>query len=300
MNTTMDPVTGYAAALPVGTDRAPSAVSWAAIAAGAVVAAATSLLLIALGGGVGLASLSPWAHAGVSGGTFTVLTAIGLIIVQWVSASVGGYIAGRLRTRWVSLHTHEVFFRDTAHGFITWATATLLVSVAAAAIASSTAGAGLHAASSIGAGAAMGAAASAPSAPSIDPYDVDTLLRPSNPSPSPAASGNAGPPGNDMRAQTTRILARALTGDDVSAEDRAYLAQVVSAQAGVSATDAQTRVDAAIAKVQAAKVQAKQAADKARKAAEAASIFTALAMLIGAFVACISAALGGKLRDLHP
>jgi hypothetical protein len=91
-----------------------------------------------------------------------------------------------------------------------------------------------------------------------------------------------------------------LTGDDVSADDRAYLAQVVSAQAGISATDAQTRVDNAIAKVQAAKVQAKQAADKARKAAEAASIFTALAMLIGAFIACITAALGGKLRDLHP
>jgi hypothetical protein len=299
MNTTMDPVTGYAGTLPVGTDQARSAVSWAAIAAGAVVAASTSLLLIALGGGVGLASLSPWAHTGVSAGTFTALTAMGLIVVQWVSAGVGGYIAGRLRTRWVSLHTHEVFFRDTAHGFITWATATLLVSAAAALIASSTAGAGLHAVSSIGAGTAMGAASSAPSATSVDPYDVDTLLRPSNPS--PAASGNAGPPaGNDMRAQATRILARALTSDDVSAEDRAYLAQVVSAQAGISASDAQTRVDNAVAKVQAAKVQAKQAADKARKAAEAASIFTALAMLVGAFIASVSAALGGKLRDLHP
>ena len=107
-------------------------------------------------------------------------------------------------------------------------------------------------------------------------------------------------PGNDLRAQTTRILAKALTSDDVSAEDRAYLAQVVSAQAGISAADAQTRVDNGIAKVQAAKAQAKQAADKARKAAEMASIFTALAMLIGAFIASISAALGGKLRDLHP
>lgn len=301
MNTTIDPVTGYPGTVAVGSDKAHSAVSWAAIAAGAVVAAATSLLLIALGGGVGLASLSPWTHTGASVTTFTAITAIGLIVVQWVSAGTGGYIAGRLRTRWHGVHTHEVFFRDTAHGFITWATATLLASAAAALIAGSTAGAGLHAASTVGAGAAMGAAASAPSATSVDPYDVDTLLRASNPG---AASGNGSPgtdrPGNDLRAQTTRILAKGLTTDEVSADDRAYLAQIVSAQAGISPAEAQTRVDAAIAKVQAAKAQAKQAADKARKAAEAASIFTALAMLIGAFIASISAALGGRLRDLHP
>lgn len=300
MNNPMDPVAGY--------PEARSAVSWAAIAAGAVVAASTTLLLIALGGGVGLASLSPWAHTGVSATTFSVMTAIGLIVVQWVSAGVGGYIAGRLRTRWINLHTHEVFFRDTAHGFITWATATLLVSAAAAVIAGSAAGAGLHAASTVGAGAAMGAASaasSAPSATSIDPYDVDTLLRPANPgtaSPGAASSGNDGrnEGRSDVRAQTTRILARGLTGDEVPAEDRTYLAQLVAAQAGISPADAQTRVDSAIAKVQAAKVQAKQAADKARKAAEAVSIFTALAMLIGAFIASISAAVGGKLRDLHP
>jgi hypothetical protein len=292
MENTIDPVTGYSGTVAVGSDKAHSAVSWAAIAAGAVVAASTSLLLIALGGGVGLASLSPWTHTGASVGTFTAITAMGLIVVQWVSSGVGGYIAGRLRTRWIGVHTHEVFFRDTAHGFITWATATLLASATAALIASSTAGAGLHAASSVGAGAAMGAVSSTTSAASVDPYDVDTLLRPGNPA--TAASGG------DVRAQTTRILAKGLTSDDVPAEDRAYLAQIVSAQAGVSPTDAQTRIDSEIAKLQAAKLQAKQAADKARKAAETASIFTALAMLIGAFIACISAALGGKLRDLHP
>jgi len=282
MDTTIDPVSGYPGALAVAGNRAHSAVSWAAIAAGAVVAAATSLLLVALGGGVGLASLSPWTHTGASVTTFTAITAIGLIVVQWVSAGTGGYIAGRLRTRWHGVHTHEVFFRDTAHGFITWATATLLATTAAAFIASST----------TSAGAAMVAASSAASAASVDPYDVDTLLRPANPSTAPS--------GNDERAQTIRILARGLTTDEVSADDRAYLAQIVSAQAGVPTAEAQTRVDTELAKVQAAKIQAKQAADKARKAAEAASIFTALAMLIGAFIASISAALGGRLRDLHP
>jgi hypothetical protein len=292
MNNTIDPVTGYPGSLADSNDTGRSAVSWAAIAAGAVVAASTSLLLVALGGGLGLASLSPWTHTGASVGTFTAITAIGLIVVQWVSAGVGGYIAGRLRTKWINVHTHEVLFRDTAHGFVTWATATLLASAAAAVISSSTAGAGLHAVSTLGASAAMGATAAASSATSVDPYDVDTLLRSSNPS--TASSGN------DARPQITRILAKGLTTDDVPGEDRAYLAQLVSSQTGTSLADAQARVDSAVTKIQAAKLQAKQAADKARKAAEVASILTALAMLIGAFIASVSAALGGKLRDLHP
>jgi hypothetical protein len=269
----------------------PSAVSWSAIAAGAVVAAATSLLLIALGAGIGLAMVSPWAHVGASATTFAVTTAIGLIVVQWVSAAGGGYITGRLRTRWVTLHTHEVFFRDTAHGFITWATATLLVTAAAALITSSTLGAGTRLAASVGSGAAAEAARGSPGISSVDPYDVDTLLRPASPDSSA---------GGDVRAQTTRILAKGLVSDDVPTADRAYLTQVVSAQAGISAADAEARVDNVIARTKAAKLQAQQAADSARKAARSASIFTALSMLIGAFIASIAAAIGGQLRDLHP
>ncbi len=219
------------------------------------------------------------------------MTAIGLIVVQWVSAGVGGYIAGRLRTKWTNLHTHEVFFRDTAHGFITWATATLLVTAASAIITGTTLGAGVHAAAMVGSGAAAGATTAATGTTSVDPYDVDTLLRPTAPTAAP---------GTDARPQTTRILAKVLTAGDVSTDDRTYLTQLVAAQTGASPADAQTRVDNAIAKVQQTKLQAQQAADSARKAARAASIFTALAMLIGAFIASISAALGGRLRDLHP
>src|SRR5690348_13139804 len=103
-----------------------SAASWPAIFAGAVTAIATTLILLALGTGFGLASVSPWPHSGASATTFTVMTAIWLIVVQWLSSLIGGYLAGRLRTRWVGLHTHEVFFRDTAHGFVTWALATVV------------------------------------------------------------------------------------------------------------------------------------------------------------------------------
>jgi hypothetical protein len=285
------PVPGYPEAVGVRSDTPRSAVSWAAIAAGAVVAASTSLLLIALGAGIGLAAISPWAHAGVSAGTFTVMTAIGLIVVQWVSAGLGGYVAGRLRTKWTGLHTHEVFFRDTAHGFITWATATLLVFTAAAAIGASSAGTAAHATSALGAGAAIGAASRTPAAASVDPYDVDVLLRSGHP--------DADSSREDERAQATRILAKALTTNDVPAGDRAYLTQLVSVRAGVSPADAQSRVDGAIARMQTARLEAQQAADAARRAAEKASLLSALAMLIGAFIACISAALGGRLRDLH-
>ena len=98
-----------------------SAVSWGAIFAGAAVAAAVSLALMILGAGFGLTIVSSWSNSGVSAGTFAVTTAIGLVVIQWIASGLGGYITGRLRTRWVGIHTDEkVFFHDTAHGFLAW------------------------------------------------------------------------------------------------------------------------------------------------------------------------------------
>ena len=105
----------------------PSAVSWAAIIGGALAAVAITLLLVALGAGIGLSSVSPWSPSNPTATTFTLLAAVWLIIVQWLSSGLGGYLAGRLRTKWVGLHTDEVFFRDTAHGFLAWALASVLV-----------------------------------------------------------------------------------------------------------------------------------------------------------------------------
>ena len=204
---------GYPHVDAVAGERSSSAVSWAAIVAGAVVAAATSLLLITLGAGVGLSTLSPWPNTGTSATTFAVTTAIGLIVVQWLSAAVGGYIAGRMRTKWASLHTHEVFFRDTAHGFITWAAATLLVVWAAASISGGALGAGVHAAATVGSGAAAGATTAATGTGGVDPYEVDTLLRPA--SPTAAAANNDARGGNDPRPQVTRILGKVLATDQI-------------------------------------------------------------------------------------
>src|ERR1700692_4378147 len=103
---------------------AQSAVSWAAIAAGAVAAAALALVLIAFGAGLGLSAVSPWSDTGVSASTFKNGTGISLVLGAVMSSAIGGYLAARLRVKWAGVHTHEVFFRDTAHGFLTWAFAT--------------------------------------------------------------------------------------------------------------------------------------------------------------------------------
>jgi hypothetical protein len=278
-------------------EASTSAVSWPAIIAGAVVAASVSLILLALASGLGLASVSPWPGSGASLTSFSVMTAVGLIVVQWIASGTGGYITGRLRTKWTGTHTHEVFFRDTAHGFITWALATVIAATILASAASSIVGSGAHGAAVIASGAAQGAASSMQSGASaagssVAGYDVDTLFR----SDRPDANASV----RDARAEATRILAKGMTSGDVPAADRTYLAQLVAARTGISDADAQKRVDDVIAHVQAAEVKARQAADAARKASSAASIFTSLSMVIGAFIACAAAALGGQMRDEHP
>jgi hypothetical protein len=103
-----------------------SAVSWGSIAVGGIVAAALSLALLALGVGLGLASVSPWENSGVSASTFNNITGAYLVIMAVMSSAVGGYLAARMRTKWTGLHTNEVFFRDTAHGFAAWAFGTVI------------------------------------------------------------------------------------------------------------------------------------------------------------------------------
>src|SRR3954467_14436192 len=98
-----------------------SAVSWAAVLAGAFVGAALSVTLLALGAGLGFSAMSPWANAGASAATIGVAAIVWMILMHAISSALGGYLAGRLRTKWVDVHTDEVFFRDTAHGFLSWA-----------------------------------------------------------------------------------------------------------------------------------------------------------------------------------
>jgi hypothetical protein len=260
--------------------RMGSAASWPAIIAGAFVAAAVSLVLLALGSGLGFAAISPWPGHGVAATTFAVTTAIWLIVMQWVSSGVGGYITGRLRTRWIGTHTHEVFFRDTAHGLVTWAVATVLVAAAAAASVSAVVEGGAHAVGAAAQGNANGA------------YGVDKLFRAG-----PAAVGGQGL--GDARSEAAHIVANSLSTGTVSDADISYLVELVALRTGSSRADAQKLVDEFVASTQDAVIKAKADADAARKAAAEAAIYTALSMLVGAFIASAAAALGGHLRDEH-
>jgi hypothetical protein len=266
-----------------GSESLASAVSWAAILAGTVAAVALAVVLTSLGAGLGLTTVSAWPNAGATATTFTISAGIGLIVVQWLSSALGGFITGRLRTKWTGLHTHEVFFRDTAHGFLSWALATIVGTLLLAVAASSIVGGGVRAAST-----ATGRAAQA-AMPGVSGYAVDSLFR--------SERIDASATNQDAAAQATRILANGVRNGEVPDSDRTYLAQLVSAKTGISQTDAQKRVDDTIAGVKDTEIKARQAADAARKAAATFAIFTALSLLIGAFVASAAAAYGGNVRD---
>jgi hypothetical protein len=273
-------------------ESAVSAISWAAIIGGAFAAAAISLLLFALGAGVGLASASPWSGAGASATTFTVAAAVWLIVIQWLSSGLGGYLTGRLRTKWVGVHAHEVFFRDTAHGFLTWAVASVVVAVFLASSVSSVVSGGAHIAGNVVSGATQGAtqgAASSPSSGSSTGYFVDTLFRSDQP------NTNASP--QETRGEATRILAKGIANGSIDAADRTYLAKLVATRTGLSQADAEKRVDDVMAQERAAEVKVREAADAARKAAASLSFFTFFSMLIGAFIASVAGAIGGRQRD---
>ena len=290
--------------------RATPAASWGAIFAGAFVAVSLSLVLLTLGAGLGFASISPWSDRGLSAGAFTIASSIWIIVTQWLSAAAGGYIAGRLRQRWLATHTHEVFFRDTAHGLVTWSVATL--TVASILVTSSTAvlGGGARAMGGVAAKGGQGVAAMGEMPGARGPmdsdrsgdvtgaYDLDKLFR-SNSSGNSADQNAQGPRATDARGEVMHIVASAALSGAISDEDRTYLVSLVAAKSGVSADEAQKRVDAFSESVKEASVRAKAAADEARKSAAKAALYTALSLLIGAFIASVAAAIGGRLRDEH-
>ncbi|SDR63709.1 hypothetical protein SAMN05519103_08949 [Rhizobiales bacterium GAS113] len=252
-----------------------SGVSWGAIAGGSAATSALTLVLLAFGAGMGFSAVSPW-NSGPSSTTFAIVAGVYLLVVAVLASSVGGYIAGRLRTKWVGLHTHEVFFRDTAHGFLSWAFASVISAALLASAATSIAGG-----AAMGGAQAVGGAEREMSNSNSTSYFVDSLLRSSTQA---AGSDNAA-----WRGEAARIFTTGLYGDMAPA-DRAYLAQLISARTGISQADAEKRITEVTD-------QAKVATDKARKAAAALSLWLAASMLLGAFAASLAATEGGELRD---
>jgi hypothetical protein len=256
------------------------AISWGAVAAGAIAAAALTLVLLAFGAGMGFSAVSPWGNSGVSVSTFEIGTGLYLIVVAMLASTIGGYVAGRLRTKWAGVHPHEAFFRDTAHGFLAWGLATVLGAAVLTAAAGSFAG---GASSGLASAAGVSASPSAGSGGQVD-YYVDALLRP-NPTAIPNTTDLAA-----ARREIARILATGLREGDIPVPDRTYLGQVVAARTGLGQADADKRVSDVID-------QAKTALDNARKAAAKLSLWLTASLLIGAFSASLAATEGGYVRD---
>jgi hypothetical protein len=266
------------AEVPARNEAHSSGVSWAAVIGGAFVSASLALILLALGTGLGFSAVSPWSNLGATASTVGKGAIIWLIVTQVLASALGGYLAGRLRTKWTHIHTDEVYFRDTAHGFMVWAvgmviTAAFLTSAAA----TFAGGAAQRNSSTTAANAGTGETALNP-----DAYFVDTLLR---------ANGSAADR-NDAaeRGEVSRTFARALSQGAIPPADNAYLAQVVSARTGMNQSDAEKRVSSVFE-------EAQQSADAARKALAHFSLWLFVALLSGAFCASYAGTIGGRQRD---
>jgi hypothetical protein len=251
-----------------------SGVSWPAVMAGAFVIAALSLILLALGTGLGLSSISPWAGVGLSSSTIGAAAIVWLIVMQILSSSMGGYLAGRLRTKWNHIHSNEVYFRDTAHGFLAWAvalvaTATFLTTAATYMVGGTAA-------------AAAGNAANEAVQAGPNEYLVDSLFRSEN------LRADSDPA--SLNREAAGIFARSLAQENLSPADKNHLAQLVAARTGLDQAEAQKRVSYAF-------TSAQQAVDTARKATSRAFLWIFVAVLIGAFCASYAATIGGRQRD---
>jgi hypothetical protein len=261
-----------------------STVAWGAIFAGGVVAAAMTLVLLALGTGLGFSIVSPWSDSGVSVTTFTWTAALYLIVVAMIASTFGGLVTGWLRAPWSGLTHDQAYFRDTVHGFLAWAVATVF---SAALLGAATTHLLAGATAGVTGGGTMAAAQSAaPSGPS-DIY-IDRLLRPE-----PGATPQAQPQSDQIavRAELTRLFANGLRrGGDFSAADRTYVVQVVSRRTGLSQAEAEKRVNEVIA-------EAKAAADAARRATVKLSLWLTASLLVGAFSASLAGTEGGRMRD---
>ena len=231
--------------------------------------------------------VSPWSDWNVTAVRVATGAGIFTLLVAVIASAVGGYVAGRLRTRWSGVHGDEVYFRDTAHGLLAWAFATV-VSV----------GLTGAAATQIVAGAASGAAPAASIAArdgAGGPFDgyIDQLLRPTFAAPADGAARPPMAPGREAadRAEIGRLFMRANRGrGDLAPADRTYLAQLISARTGMAPADAERRV-AEVTE------QMKQALNEARRATAHFALWLTAALLCGAGAAAWAATEGGEWRD---
>jgi hypothetical protein len=251
-------------------ETSASAISWAAVVAGAFVTGAMSLTLMTLGAGIGLSSISFWPNGGTNAPRLAPMAVVWIILTQIIASAIGGYLAGRLRTKWVAVHGHEVYFRDTAHGFLSWAVGLVL---------------GVLFLSSSAMAVARNDANNTANGAHPSDYYVDTLFRTAHPE---AVRNDAA-----SRAEASLIFANAARNQGMAPQDRSYLAELVSARTGLNRAEAERRVDDTLA-------QDTYAANQARKALAHSFYWLFVALLLGAFCASFAATIGGRQRDNIP
>jgi len=273
----------------VENEPAPSsAVSWSAILAGAAVSAGLSLILLAIGSGIGFSVTNPWSNSAAATTTKAATVAGIYITVTAVMASaVGGYLAGRLRHLWLGTHPHEAFFRDTAHGLVSWAVATVAGAILLGTVTTSLTGAAVRGAST---GAGMVAARDGATAGFTDQlfaYDYVAVSKAQGNQPNTGIARDY----NGDRAVATRLLTR-LRGTEptLTADERQNLAVIVAARTGLSLPEAEKRVAAV-------ETDARAAAEQARRVGMMLSFWLAASLLAGALAASLAAWEGGAIRD---
>jgi hypothetical protein len=262
-------------------------VSWGAVLAGAAAAAALSFILLVLGVGLGLSTISPYSYNATP---ITGATIAWIAFMQLAASAIGGYMAGRLRLKWLRVHGDEVYFRDTAHGLLAWAVATLATVAMLSGGIKAALGGAIDAGTAVATVAAPAIAADG-SAANRTGYYADMLLR--------SATGVATTA--PQREEMSKVLAASLVDGRLSTEDRTYLAQIVASRTNMAQADAQRRVDDIYARASKAaadaKAKAMAMADEARKAAAHSALWMFVALLLGAFVASLAATFGGRCRD---
>jgi hypothetical protein len=275
-----------------GAAVAPSFVEWGPVVAGALLAAALSFVLLTFGAAIGLSATSPWPSAGLSAKMIASLAVFWTLVQQIGAFMAGGYIAGRMRTRWQETPQHEVEFRDGLHGGLVWAVGVVI----GAALIMATAGAVTRTGTEIAGKAANSVAYSAG-----NPMDgvLDTLLRPTAvqaPAPGPQAPATANAragstaPAETTRATIGRILATSVANGNLSTENKAYLVQLVSQQTGLPPQEVETRVTNAVTAV-------REEIDKARRATILTGLVTAISLIVSFGAAWWAALKGGQHRD---
>ncbi len=287
--------------LPAVTPVRTPYLGWGPVLAGAIAAASISFLLLTFGSAVGLSLTSPWPNAGARLWVVALAVAWWVVAVQIGSFAAGGYLAGRMRSRWGESSTEEGQFRDSAHGFMVWAVGVLLGGLMLAWTAGAAVQTATQSTAVVAAEAASGATARAAET-GLRPtdYAVDLLLRaePSEATPTAAPSG-ASVPRDDgvIRAEANRIFAASIRNQGFSARDRDYLVRIVRDRTGLPEAEAQRRVDGAMMEARDLEIKARHQADKVRKAGVIAGLIAAVSLLIGCVVAYFAAGIGGRHRD---